>query len=235
MQTSPDLCRIVNEKKFHRLQGLLDTAENVPIGGKSVPSDLFIEPTIVVDVKATDPIMQEEIFGPIMPIVNVRNASEAIEFINKGESPLALYVFTEDKHIQEAFISKVPAGGVCINDTFLHAAVPNLKYGGVGNSGIGQQHAKYSFDTFVRKKSVLIKKCNKSESLATGRYPPYTEEKTKRLLRLMTSNETSCSQICRYFLGTVFILLGVISIALVLGYAVSLLVEEVFDLDDEED
>lgn len=207
-KASPDLCRIINQNNFNRLQGLLKTGGDIAIGGKSVASDLYIEPTVMIDVKKTDPIMQEEIFGPILPIVNVRDAFDAIEFINRGEKPLALYVFTKDSDIQDLFISKVSAGGVCINDTILHAAAPSLPFGGVGNSGIGHYHGKYSFDTFVHKKSVLIKNFNKlGESLASGRYPPYTEAKTKRLLGLMKRRE--CGFSCKYLPHTVMFLLGV--------------------------
>lgn len=207
-KASPDLCRIINQTNFNRLQGLLKSVSNIAIGGKTAADDLFIEPTVIVDVQTTDALMQEEIFGPILPIVNVRDARDAIEFINKGEKPLALYVFTKDSNIQDLFITKVSAGGICINDTILHAAAPNLPFGGVGNSGIGHYHGKYSFDTFVHKKSVLIKNFNKiGESLASGRYPPYTESKTKSLLGLMKRREFGFS--CKYLPHTVMFILGV--------------------------
>ncbi|XP_063704797.1 aldehyde dehydrogenase, dimeric NADP-preferring-like [Culicoides brevitarsis] len=208
-KASPDLCRIINQTNFNRLQGLLKTGKGqIAIGGKTVADDLFIEPTIIENVQKSDAIMQEEIFGPILPIVNVRDAAEAISYIKEGEKPLALYVFTKDAKIQDLFITKVSAGGVCVNDTILHAAAPNLPFGGVGNSGIGAYHGKYSFDTFVHKKSVLIKDFNKiGEALASGRYPPYTESKTKRLLGLMRRREFGFS--CKYLPHTVMFLLGV--------------------------
>uniref|UniRef100_A0A336K1C9 Aldehyde dehydrogenase n=1 Tax=Culicoides sonorensis TaxID=179676 RepID=A0A336K1C9_CULSO len=207
-QSSNDLCRIVNQTNFKRLQGLLNSSGKIVIGGKSVADDLFIEPTVLVNVKETDDIMQEEIFGPILPIINVENASDAIKLINNRNKPLSLYVFTKDSNIQDLFITKVSAGGICVNDTILHAAVPNLPFGGVGPSGMGHYHGKYSFDTFVHKKSVLIKDFNKiGEKLASGRYPPYTEAKTKKLLGLMKRRESPIS--CKYLPHTLMFILGV--------------------------
>lgn len=109
--------------------------QKAAIGGQSDPHTLYIEPTVLVDVSPSDPVMQEEIFGPILPIVNVRNMEGAIDFINEREKPLALYVFTNDQKVKEAFLGRTSSGGVAINDTILQVAADGLLFGGVGNSG----------------------------------------------------------------------------------------------------
>lgn len=191
-KASPDLVRIVNINNFNRLQGLMKSG-NIVVGGKSDVSELYIEPTIITDVEGSDPVMQEEIFGPLLPIVTVQNAMEAIEFIRERPKPLALYVFTGKSEIQELFIKRVSAGGIGINDTILHCATEGLPFGGVGMSGTGNYHGKYSFDTFVHQKSCLVKSFNKvGESLASSRYPPYSESKTKQLVGLLKKRDFSC-------------------------------------------
>nr|XP_018906702.1 PREDICTED: aldehyde dehydrogenase, dimeric NADP-preferring isoform X2 [Bemisia tabaci]XP_018906703.1 PREDICTED: aldehyde dehydrogenase, dimeric NADP-preferring isoform X2 [Bemisia tabaci]XP_018906704.1 PREDICTED: aldehyde dehydrogenase, dimeric NADP-preferring isoform X2 [Bemisia tabaci] len=176
-QTSPDLCRIVSNKHFQRLSNLLKNGK-VAVGGQTDPVEKFIAPTILVDVQPTDPIMQEEIFGPIIPIINVENAAQAIQFINNRPKPLTMYVFSASKQIQDLFISQTYSGSICINDTVMHYAVETLPFGGVGMSGMGAYHGKYSFDTFTHRKSCLVKDFNPlAESLASARYPPYSEKK----------------------------------------------------------
>lgn len=147
-------------------------------------NDLFIEPTILVDVKESDPIMQEEIFGPILPIVNVEDAHEAIKFINNREKPLALYVFTNDKKTQELFVSNTSSGNLLVNDTVMHLSCETIPFGGVGNSGMGGYHGKFSFDTFSHQKGTLIRPLNKfGESVHSMRYPPYTQENMKLIIK----------------------------------------------------
>ncbi|GBP08446.1 Aldehyde dehydrogenase, dimeric NADP-preferring [Eumeta japonica] len=176
-QKSPDLSRIINNRHFSRLQALLDAdRDRIVIGGKTDASDKFIEPTIMANVKGSDKIMEDEIFGPILPIVPVENAYEAIKFINEREKPLALYVFSLNKKTVDNFVSNTSGGGMCINDVVMHLGVETLPFGGVGNSGIGAYHGKTTFDTFVHKKSCLAKNFSSiGEKLASGRYPPYTE------------------------------------------------------------
>ncbi|KAL1117945.1 hypothetical protein AAG570_004258 [Ranatra chinensis] len=157
---SPDLCRIINDKHFERLVDLMKDGE-IAVGGGYDASDRFIEPTILTNVKPTDPIMQEEIFGPILPIMNVDNAYDAIKFINSRERPLTFYIFTTDKTVQSLMLDNTVSGSVCVNDTMLQFCVDTLPFGGVGQSGMGAYHGKYSFDTFTHKKSCLIKSLNK--------------------------------------------------------------------------
>ncbi|KAJ9577725.1 hypothetical protein L9F63_005718, partial [Diploptera punctata] len=175
-KNSPDLCRIVSDRHFQRLVGLLKCG-TVVVGGESDPTDKFIAPTILVDVKTTDPVMQEEIFGPILPIVNVENAFDAIKFIRSRPHPLTMYVFTKDKSIQDLLITHLRSGSVCMNDTLMQFCVDTLPFGGVGHSGMGAYHGIHSFNTFVHRKSCLVKDFNPiAEKLASKRYPPYSEK-----------------------------------------------------------
>lgn len=176
-QNSPDLCRIVSDNHFKRISKFLDNA-NIAVGGKTDAEDRYIEPTILKDVEPSDPVMQEEIFGPILPIVNINSTNDAINFINQREKPLALYIFSEDKSKIDTILETTTSGGVCVNDTLMHLTVPSLPFGGVGPSGMGAYHGKYTFDTFVHKKSTLVKNLSKfGERLQSSRYPPYNEKK----------------------------------------------------------
>jgi len=155
---SPDLCRVVSDRHFDRLESLITTSTgNIIFGGKTVKKERFIELTLLADLSLEDRVMQEEIFGPILPIINVDSASEAIEFINNREKPLTLYLFTEDSHTQEEFISRTSSGGMAINETIMQMSVESLPFGGVGQSGMGAYHGKASFDTFTHYKSILIR------------------------------------------------------------------------------
>ncbi|KAI5708892.1 hypothetical protein M8J76_005538 [Diaphorina citri] len=187
VQGSKHYCRIVSDKHFQRLKSLVHSSGTIALGGDMDASDRFISPTILVDVKPTDPIMGEEIFGPILPIINVESAFEAIQFINARQAPpLVLYLFTSDSKVRDAFIDKVRCGGVCVNDTVTHVAVDTLPFGGVGMSGMGAYHGKYSFDTFTHRKSCLVKDYNPVlEALSASRYPPYSENKMKFIMMLM--------------------------------------------------
>ncbi|XP_050542656.1 aldehyde dehydrogenase, dimeric NADP-preferring isoform X2 [Daktulosphaira vitifoliae] len=184
---SPDFCRIVSEKHFKRLLDLMNTSGTIIVGGRHDQNELFIEPTVLTDVKPSDPIMKEEIFGPILPILNVDNAYDAINFINsRNHSPLALYIFSKTKDIIENIIKNVSAGGICVNDTIVHVSVENLPFGGVGQSGMGAYHGKHSFDTFTHRKSVLIKDYNViGETISSVKYPPYSEKKLSMLAFLL--------------------------------------------------
>ncbi|XP_034173343.1 aldehyde dehydrogenase type III isoform X4 [Osmia lignaria lignaria] len=175
---SPDLARIISDNHYQRLVKYLSGNGKVAIGGNCDPVDKYISPTILIDVKPTDPVMQDEIFGPILPFVTVNNAYEAIKFINSREKPLALYIFSSDESTISLFLENTSSGDVCVNDVMMHAAVDTLPFGGVGYSGMGCYHGKYTFDTFVHKKGCLIKDYNKLvESIASCRYPPYSDKK----------------------------------------------------------
>ncbi|XP_049293048.1 aldehyde dehydrogenase, dimeric NADP-preferring isoform X5 [Anopheles funestus] len=197
---SPDLCRIINQNHFQRLTSLLKGA-NVAIGGETDLQDRYISPTILIDVKSTDPVMQDEIFGPILPILNVDNAYDAIKFINSSEKPLCLYIFTQNKTDIRTMVENTSSGGVCVNDTLMHCAVEALPFGGVGPSGMGSYHGKYSFDTFVHKKSCLTKDFNPiGEKLAASRYPPYSEGKLSFLSTLLKKRQGINLQFLPYLL-----------------------------------
>ncbi|OKH28491.1 aldehyde dehydrogenase [Chroogloeocystis siderophila] len=155
-QQSSDYARIVNQKQFSRLAELLHDGEIVT-GGTTNSRDFYIAPTIIDRVSLEKPVMQEEIFGPILPIIEYSDLSEAIAIINEKPKPLALYLFSRNKDIQQRVLQETSSGGVCINDTVMQVGVSSLPFGGVGDSGIGRYHGKASFDTLSHEKSVLKK------------------------------------------------------------------------------
>lgn len=178
---SPQLGKIVTERHFRRLVAFINQ-ENVAIGGKYDVSTNLISPTVLIDVSPDDPVMREEIFGPILPIINVRSAEEAVQFVNSREKPLALYVFSKNKNVQKMFLNNTSSGGVSINDTVTHLITENLPFGGVGESGMGSYHGKDGFDTFSHEKGVLVKDISKITELTLAvRYPPYSDTKMKVL------------------------------------------------------
>lgn len=203
---SPDFGRIINDRQFQRLTGLLKTC-NIAIGGDTDAAERYIAPTIVTNVKPEDPVMQEEIFGPILPIVNVDNAYEAISYISGNEKPLALYIFSNKKETVKVILDNTSAGGVSVNDTVMHLAVPTLPFGGVGSSGMGAYHGKYSYDTFTHRKSVLHKNLGiLGEKLSSARYPPLTPGKMSYLNFLLSSGSAFS---CKYISHLATFLLGV--------------------------
>lgn len=168
---NPDFPKIINEKHFNRLTGLMDSGK-VIFGGKSNPVTCQIEPTLLDQVHFHSPIMQEEIFGPILPMIEYDNLFEAILEIKRYPKPLALYFFTRDIDNEKYVLRNISYGGGCINDTIVHLATSYMPFGGVGNSGMGGYHGKASFETFSHKKSVL-KKSNLID--VPLRYPPYKD------------------------------------------------------------
>ncbi|WJX16658.1 Aldehyde dehydrogenase 3 member H1 [Trifolium repens] len=183
---SKDLSRIVNSNHFARLSKLLDddkVSGKTVYGGEKDESKLRISPTILLDVPRDSLIMSEEIFGPLLPIITVDNLEESFDVINSGPKPLAAYLFTNNKKLKERFVKSVSAGGLVINDTTLHLAVKTLPFGGVGDSGLGAYHGKFSFDAFSHKKAVLYRSFFGDASI---RYPPYTKTKMRLLKALMT-------------------------------------------------
>lgn len=170
--------RMVNRKHFDRVMGLIDPTK-VVFGGKGDPNTLKIQPTILDNVSPEDPVMGEEIFGPVLPVLTFEDIQEALSFISIRPHPLALYLFSQDKSTQELFL-RTPFGGGCINDTIIHLATSRMGFGGVGNSGMGSYHGKDSFDTFSHRKSIVKKSTWMDLPV---RYPPYTPTKDK-LLRL---------------------------------------------------
>nr|NP_724565.3 aldehyde dehydrogenase type III, isoform O [Drosophila melanogaster]AAM68899.3 aldehyde dehydrogenase type III, isoform O [Drosophila melanogaster] len=185
IQSSPDLSRVINANNFQRLLGLMKSGR-VAVGGNYDASERFIEPTILVDVKETDPIMEEEIFGPILPIFNVESAYDAIKFINAREKPLVIYVFSNSNKLVKEFRRSTTSGGFSSNETIMHCGVDVLPFGGVGMSGMGRYHGKYGFETFTHKKSCLGKDLSPlGEKLSSARYPPYSDRKGSLLSFLL--------------------------------------------------
>jgi aldehyde dehydrogenase (NAD+) len=173
IKSSADYPRIVNHKHFDRLRELL-IPEKIAIGGDLDRDENFIGPTVMKDISWTDKIMEDEIFGPILPVIPYKDLNVAIQNILKYPKPLAFYVFSENSQKQQEIISRVPFGGGCVNDTIVHLANPNLPFGGVGTSGIGSYHGQKSFDTFSHYKSVYQQGTVVDIPL---RYPPYNESK----------------------------------------------------------
>ncbi|MEH2387564.1 MAG: aldehyde dehydrogenase [Nostoc sp.] len=151
---SPDYARIISQKHFERLVNFLKDGE-VIIGGETQPSERYIAPTVIDNLSLEDSVMQEEIFGPILPIIEYSDIAEAIALINSRPKPLALYLFSQNKNLQKRVLQETSSGGVCINDTMMQFGLSSLPFGGVGDSGIGNYHGKASFDTFSHDKSVL--------------------------------------------------------------------------------
>ncbi len=164
-QSSPYYGRIINERHFDRLLALIDEGK-VAHGGQSDRADKYIAPTLMTGIGPDDAVMQEEIFGPVLPIIKVRDTNEAIDFINRRDKPLALYLFAEDRGVQEQVLSRTSAGGVALNHTVLQVSHGGLPFGGVGPSGMGAYHGKWGFDTFSHLKPVFKK--------ATWVDPPFT-------------------------------------------------------------
>lgn len=176
-----DYGKIINEKHFLRLLNLIDT-KKVVAGGTYNRATLQIAPTVLDNVMDADAVMQEEIFGPIMPILVYDQIEEAEQFILQREKPLALYLFTNDRAIEERFLTKVSFGGGCVNDTINHIASEDMGFGGVGYSGMGSYHGRKTFDTFTHEKSVL-KKYNWID--LPMRYQPYTKTAMKLIQLFM--------------------------------------------------
>lgn len=154
IKSSPDFPRVVNKSSLNRLKEYL-TDGKVYFGGSFDDENLYLEPTILVNIKENSKVMEDEIFGPILPIVEYSNLDEAIKFIRSKEKPLALYYFSENKSSIEKVLLNVSSGGATINDTIIHVASSYIPFGGVGTSGTGQYHGKASFDTFSHKKSII--------------------------------------------------------------------------------
>lgn len=177
---SEDYARIIRKEEVKRLQGYLDEGE-IYYGGEVDIEDRYISPTILTNIKENSKILEEEIFGPILPVYEFQDITEVIEYVNSKERPLALYYFSEDKNKIETVLSSTTSGGVTINDTIIHVSSTHIPFGGVGNSGMGNYHGKASFDTFTHKKSV-VKRSTLMEF--PFRFPPY-KDKLKLIKKLM--------------------------------------------------
>jgi aldehyde dehydrogenase (NAD+) len=179
---SPDYGRIIHRKHFDRLIAFLDRGEII-LGGDYDPDDRYIAPTLIDGVTWDDPVMREEIFGPILPILTYDDLEDAISQVNAHPKPLALYFFSSDPQKQERILQATSSGGVCINDTVMQVGVSSLPFGGVGESGMGVYHGKASFDTFSHYKSVLKRGFWLD---LNWRYAPYTAQKLKQIKGIVT-------------------------------------------------
>lgn len=174
--------KIINERHLARLKNLIDQ-DKIALGGQIDALNRVIAPTLLKDVQLTDAIMQEEIFGPLLPLIKYQDFEEVLQYIENNEKPLSAYLFSNDPTEQKNWEQRLSFGGGCINDAIMHITNPNLPFGGVGQSGTGSYHGKAGFDTFSHFKSVF-KKPNIFE--VPLKYPPYTSSKMawiKRLLR----------------------------------------------------
>jgi aldehyde dehydrogenase (NAD+) len=183
-QRSPDYARIVSRRHHDRLTGLIagDHGGTVVLGGDADADELFIAPTVVVEPDLDSPLMTDEIFGPILPVLDIDDVDQAASFVRSRPKPLALYMFAHNSDAIERVISRTSSGSVCVNHTVVQIAVPELPFGGVGPSGMGRYHGRAGFDTFSNAKSVLHKPIRPEVKLP---YPPYTSLKQRILRKLL--------------------------------------------------
>ncbi|MFT7588068.1 MAG: aldehyde dehydrogenase (NAD+) [Limisphaerales bacterium] len=177
IQDSASYCRIVNKRHHHRIAGLLqdavDKGATIRFGGELDEADCFIAPTVLTEVNSDMKIMEEEIFGPLLPVLSYTDLESVVDIINDGEKPLAMYVFSKRNSNVDFLLKNTSSGGVTVNDVILHFANPNLPFGGVNNSGMGQCHGIYGFKAFSHQRSVLKQKTKLAANQLM--YPPYTD------------------------------------------------------------
>ena len=178
--SNKDIPWIINQHHFERLTKLIETGQ-VVYGGRNNPEDRRIEMTIIDNATWDSPVMQEELFGPILPILTYDNREEMLHFMAKREKPLALYLFTQSKEMENLVTTRLSYGGGCINDTIMHVANTHMPFGGVGNSGMGNYHGKRSFETFTHGKGV-VKRAKRLD--VPLRYPPYDGKWKMKILRM---------------------------------------------------
>lgn len=179
----PDGMRVINQRQFDRISGYLSGSDGtVTVGGACDASKLRIQPAVVVDPDPDGPLMQNEIFGPVLPVITVQNLDEAIHFVNSRPKPLSAYLFTKRRETRERVIKEVPAGGMLVNHVAFQVSTAKLPFGGVGASGMGAYHGKWGFDEFSHRKAVLTKPTR--PDLSSFIYPPYTERAFKMARRM---------------------------------------------------
>ncbi|AYN02196.1 aldehyde dehydrogenase [Chryseobacterium sp. 3008163] len=178
---SEQYTRIINKKNFERLTQLINP-QKVYFGGNFNEENLYIEPTILDNVNWEDDVMQDEIFGPILPVISFTNFHQALNSILELEKPLSAYIFTNNNEEKNLFTQKLSFGGGCINDVVMHLGNDNLPFGGVGNSGMGSYHGKFGFETFSHQKAILDRATWGEPDL---KYPPYSENKIKWIKKLL--------------------------------------------------
>lgn len=174
--------RIVNARQFDRLTSLIEsTTGSVVTGGEFNRSTLTIEPTVILDPAPEDPVMADEIFGPILPVISIDTALSAVDFVNRRPKPLALYLFTESKQLAQRLIDAIPSGGAVVNHVAMHCLVPQLPFGGVGASGMGAYHGRWGFEALSHRRAVLAKTTKPDPRLI---YPPYSAGALKIMRKL---------------------------------------------------
>lgn len=183
-KSSPDFTRIVSDKHFERVSALMADGDIV-FGGQTDAAERYIAPTLIDNVLPEHKAMQEEIFGPVLPVLTYTYLQEAIDFVRERPKPLSLYAFTRDRDKQARVLAETTSGGACINDTMVHYSNPRLPFGGIGTSGFGRYHGRWSFDTFSNMKAVVNRSFHFDIYL---RYPPYknAQKLAQRLLRYVT-------------------------------------------------
>ena len=183
-RASPDFCRMVDDGQFSRVNGLLERSvaagARVVVGGQVDAASRYIAPTVLADVKPEVPIMQEEIFGPVLPVLRYERLEEAVEHIRAGSKPLAMYIFSRERASVERLLAETSAGGTCVNTVVVHLTNADLPFGGVGESGMGNYHGEFGFRTFSHERAVLTQG---PLFLLNQFFPPYTE-KARKLARM---------------------------------------------------
>lgn len=175
-KTSPDYGRIINRRSFDRLAGMISNG-TVAAGGETDADELYIAPTVLVDVPLDSQIMREEVFGPILPVLEIDSVEKVIDWVNERPAPLGLYVFSEDESVVGDILERTSSGDACVNDCALQPLVPQLPFGGVGNSGMGKYHGHWGFEAFTNARGVLYH----SALIDPGvRYPPYRKHTLER-------------------------------------------------------
>ena len=180
---SPDYGRVINDRNFERLVAFFGSGK-VVAGGESDPAERYIAPTVLTDVTPDAPIMQEEVFGPILPILEIDSVESVIEWVNSHPRPLGLYVFSEDDDVVDRILDGTESGDACVNDCSIHPLIPELPFGGVGNSGMGKYHGRFGFEAFTNARGVLYHGAKLDPGV---KYPPYAKhpEVHKTIEKLM--------------------------------------------------
>uniref|UniRef100_A0A667ZFN7 Aldehyde dehydrogenase 3 family, member B2 n=1 Tax=Myripristis murdjan TaxID=586833 RepID=A0A667ZFN7_9TELE len=181
LDSSRSFGRMVNLEIINRTRDMLWRSGKVAVGGQVIEAEKYIAPTILTEVVETDPIMQHDVFGPVLPVLTVNTLDEAITFINKQEKPLCVYAYSSNSKVISRLMSETSSGSFCSNDSVLQSVMVGLPFGGVGASGMGSYHGRYSFDAFSHRKSCLLRG-TRFECVTYLRYPPYED----RNLSLMT-------------------------------------------------
>jgi aldehyde dehydrogenase (NAD+) len=184
-KASPDYCRLIDDRAFARLKGYVDSAvkggAKVAFGGEADAASRYLSPTILVDVPPDAAVMQDEIFGPVLPVLTYKKPEDAVDFVRARPPPLALYVFARSRREADSVLDGTASGGACVNNTIFHLANPDLPFGGVGPSGLGNYHGRAGFRCFSHERAVLRQRGNPLSRLLS---PPYSGRMNRLTARL---------------------------------------------------